>query len=335
MKKGKRYGAFSVNLGEDSGKTILHCPMEHCLEIFTTKGIYQIYPPESLDPKETNPDMPGMAKKVLEVGTTNWIVARVMVQNYRIGESHVFLLPEEKMVFAQKLRELTGALLLCSETYDYINSKVLAVEKKVTIDGIQAKGNIFTNFPSTENLEERVTIYLTKAKHSIQRIIDIFNLFYDSGISNPRIDRLISWCKDNNIANEIVDTLKHFEPVAKYVVELRKYFEHPLKASKFAFSDFKILPSGEISAPLWGVNEAKHSIHKEMNVILKEFVAFTEWLIIYLVLSKEKENPLFELRVFQIPDDQMDLDCPIKYRVEICSKQVGGANHELKIEDRK
>ena len=323
MKKGKRYEAFSINLGEDGGKTILLCSMEHCLEVFTTKGIYQIYPPESLDPKETNPDMPGMAKKVLEVGTMNWIVARVMVQNYWIGESHVFLLPKEKSVFAQKLRELMGSLLSCSEAYDYINSKVLAVERRITIEGIQAKGNIFTDFPTTEKLEERITIYLTKAKHSIQRIIDIFNLFYDSGISNPRIDLLIKWCEENDIANEVVDTLKHFEPIAEYIVKLRNSQEHPSETEKFAFSDFNILPSGEVSAPLWGVNEAKHSIHKEMNVILKEFVVFAEWLIIYLVLSKEKESQLFELRVFQIPDEHQDKECPIKYKVETCFKEKG------------
>jgi len=267
--------------------------------------------------------MPGMAKKVLEVGTTNWIVARVMVQNYKIGESCVFLLTGQKAEFTRNLRELMGSLLSCSEAYDYINSKVLAVEKKVTIDGIQAKGNIFTDFPSTENLEERVTIYLTKAKHSVQRIIDIFNLFYNSGISNPRIDELIKWCEKNNIVTEIVDTLKLFEPVAKYVVDLRNSQEHLSKTSKFAFSDFKILPSREVSAPLWGVNEAKHSIHKEMNVILKEFVAFTEWLIIYLVLSKENENSLFELRVFQISDEHQDKDCPIKYMVKTCFKEKG------------
>ena len=323
MKKGKRNAAFSVNLGDDSGKTMLLSPMEHCLEVFTTKGIYQIYPPESLDPKETNPDMPGMAKKVLAVGTTNWIVARVMVQNYRIGESCVFLLAGQKARFAQILRELMGSLLSCSEVYEYINSKVLAIERKVTIDGIQAKGNIFTDFPSTDNLEEKIAIYLTKAKQSIQRTIDLFNLFYDSGISNPRIDKLIDWCEKNSIPTEIIDTLKHIEPIAQYAVALRNSQEHPSKTEKFAFSDFKILPSGEVSVPLWGINEAKHSIHKEMNAILKELVVFTELLVINLVLSKEKESPLFELRVFQIPDEHQDKECPIKYTVDTCFKQKG------------
>ena len=83
MKKGGRYNAFSINLGDDGGETKLLCPVDKCLEVYSTKGVYQIFPPESLDPKETNPDMPAMSKKVSDIGTSNWIVARIMVQNYQ------------------------------------------------------------------------------------------------------------------------------------------------------------------------------------------------------------------------------------------------------------
>ncbi|HUT30038.1 MAG TPA: hypothetical protein VMX13_09625 [Sedimentisphaerales bacterium] len=172
-----------------------------------------------------------------------------------------------------------------------------------------------------DGLDEKVTLFLTKAKQSIQRIIDIFNIFYESGITGPKIDELIKWSKKEGIPTYVIDTLNHFEPIAKYIVDLRNRQEHPGENYRLEFSDFSMLATGEVSAPLWGINEAKHSMHKEMDVLVKELVIFVEWLVIKLVLSKERKNTLFELRVFQIPEKQMDLDCPIKYRVEACFKQ--------------
>lgn len=322
-KKGRRYNALSVNLGGDGGEIKLLCPVNKCLEVYSTKSIYQVYPPESLDPKETNPNMPAMAKNISKIGTSNWIVARIMVQNYQIIDSHGFLSQERKMLFATHLRDIMNAMLSCSNVCNAISERVSEVEKQVISNGIQSKGNVFTEFPTIDGLEEKITLFLTKSKQAIQRIIDIFNIFYNSGITAPRIDELGKWSNKNFITTVVIDTLKHFEPIAKYIVDLRNRQEHPKENYTLEFSDFTILPNGEISAPLWGMEEAKHSIHKEMNVLVKEFVVFMEGLLINIVLSKEKKGPLFELRVFQIPDDQMDLDCPIKYRVETCFKQDG------------
>jgi len=321
MKKGRRYDAFTVNLGDDSGESKMCCSVDKCLEMYTTKGVYQIYPPESLDPKETNPDMPAMSKKVSDIGTSNWIVARIMVQNYQIIDSHGFLSQEMKMTAATHLRDIMNAILTCNEICNAITKRVSEVEQQVKSSGLKSSGNVFDQFPTTDGLDEKTKLFLTQAKQSIQRIIDIFNIFYDSGITGPRIDQLIEWSKENDIAAYIIDTLEQFEPVAKYIVDLRNRQEHPREKYTFEFSDFTILPTAEISAPLWGKNKANRSIHKEMDVLVKEIVEFTEWLVIHLVRSKEKKNQMFELCVFKIPDEQMDLNCPIKFRVETLFKQ--------------
>ncbi len=321
MKKGRRYDAFTVNLGDDSGDPKMCCPVDKCVEIYTTKGVYQIHPPESLDPKEANPDMPAMSKKVSDIGTTNWIVARMMVQNYQIIDSHGFLSQETKMTVASYLRDIKNAILSCNEICTAITKRVSEVEKQVISNGLESSGNVFEQFPTTDGLDEKTKLFLMQAKQSIQRIIGIFNIFYNSGITNPRIDNLIKWSKKNNIAAYIIDTLEQFEPVAKHIVGLRDRQEHPQENYTFEFSDFTILPTAEISAPLWGKNKANRSIHKEMDVLVKEIVEFTEWLVIHLVRSKEKRNQMFELCVFKIPDERMDLNCPIKFRVETLFKQ--------------
>lgn len=332
MKKGRRYNSFSINLGDEGGEIKMICPVDKFLEVYSTKGIYQIYPPESLDPKETNPDIPVMSKKVYDIGTSNWIVARIMVQNYQIINSHGFLSKETKMIVATHLRDIMSAILTCNEICNAITKRVSEVEKQVISNGLKSKGNVLTQFPTMDGLDERVTLFLTKAKQSVQRIIDIFNIFYESPITNPRIDKLINWSEKNDIDTYVIDTLNHFKPITKYIVDLRDRQEHPKENYTLEFSDFIILPTGEISAPLWGINEAKHAIHKEMDTLIKEIVVFVELLVINLVLSKEKKNLLFELCAFQIPDKQMDLDCPIKYIVETCFKQDSKHRDERKDE---
>ncbi|HUT28917.1 MAG TPA: hypothetical protein VMX13_03910 [Sedimentisphaerales bacterium] len=139
MKEGRRYNAFSSNLGDEGGQTKLLCPVDKCLEVYSTRGIYQIYPPESLDPKETNPDMPAMSKKVSDIGTSNWIVARIMVQNYQIINSHGFLSQEMKIRVATHLRDIMNAILACSEICNAITKRVSEVEKQVMYGGLKSK----------------------------------------------------------------------------------------------------------------------------------------------------------------------------------------------------
>lgn len=218
-----------------------------------------------------------------------------------------------------------NALLSCVNVCKEISDRVSEVEKQVISNGIQSKGNVYTGFPSSDGLEEKITLFLTKAKRAIQRIVVMFNIFYNSGITNPRIDKLVEWSTKNGIAPRVIGTLKYFEPVAQYIIDLRNRQEHPKENYTLEVSDFTILANGEISAPLWGMETPKYSIHKEMNVLIKEFVAFIEWLLINIVLSNEKKGPLFEYRVFEIPEEHQDKDCPIKYKVEICFKEKGDA----------
>ena len=329
MKKSKRHQAFSINLGEGAGEVKLMCSIGKCLEVFTSTGIYQVYPPESLDPAETNPDMPGLAKRVSSYGTKKRIVARVMIQNYNLVSTHALHKEDEKSEFALRLHELMEALILCNECSEYFWKRVEEIEEKVIQEGLTPNQNIFEDFPTTEGIEEKITTFLTKAKHSIQRVIDIFNIFHDTKISNPRIDKLIEWTEKRENLSAVTDCLKRFEPVSKQFVDLRNYQEHPSTKKRFEYTDFTILPTNEISAPLWGINQSKSSIHKEMAFFIREFVAFSEWLFIYLVLCEKTDNPVFGYQVIEIPNDQRDSLCPVKYSIEIRKKDEGeqGASH--------
>ena len=182
-----------------------------------------------------------MARKFSNIGTSNWIVARIMVQNYQIIDSHGLLSQEKKILFATHLSDIMNALLSCVNVCKEISDRVSEVEKQVISNGIQSKGNVYTGFPSSDGLEEKITLFLTKAKHAIQRIVVMFNIFYNSGITNPRIDKLVEWSTKNGIAPRVIDTLKYFEPVAQYIIDLRNRQEHPKENYTLEVSDFTIL----------------------------------------------------------------------------------------------
>lgn len=324
-RKGKRYDAISISLGNPGEKIVKMCPLNGFLEIYSPVATYRIQTPENLDPEETNPDMPSIARKVSDIGSSNWIVARLFLQSYEMIDSHLLSNSEKKKEIFNLLHQVKEDLLLCEEKYSALKKQVDKVEALLKSNGLNNKGNVIDSFPTVLGLNEICSMFLTKGKHTVQTYIKIFNLFYDTSVTNPRVDLVVKWIENNASAVPLVfkDLFADFHPLAKHVVDLRNSQEHPREGFSFTSSDFSLSPDEVVNAPQWGVDRDKlYPAHLEMQRILEELVSVGEGLIILLVVnSSDYSNTPFQYVVSEIDAENRDDDCPFRYNLYLQFKE--------------
>ena len=97
------------------------------------------------------------------------------------------------------------------------------------------------------------------------------------------------------------------------LVEMRNYLEHP-NGKKTVINNFRLLPDGKLSPPAWYPSgEAPVQITDDMPAIIDFLIRVSEEMLIHLIIYRGRER--FTFAVQETPDDQMDRDFPVKYKL--------------------
>src|SRR3989304_10576983 len=82
--------AVSFEVKEGTGPITAMCPCGEFLEIYKVDKTFRVKTPEAIDPEKMNPNAPWVASPVDDVGSSNPIVARVLLQGHEILNSAPF-----------------------------------------------------------------------------------------------------------------------------------------------------------------------------------------------------------------------------------------------------
>jgi hypothetical protein len=304
----------AIEITEGTGPIRAMVSTGEFLEIYKVDKTFRVASPESIDPGRTNPNAPFTVSIVQNVGTSNLIVARVLLQGDQMlnfsGATQ-----DEATAIRKQLHRCKECLLRSETASTEVCSEIKAITEKVTLTGVPfERGRVLKPFPHVENLEADCSTFLVEVNRAIKAISGLPSLFIPLERADNNFDHL---------GERLTKKIGEDEAVTKFVkscavgisrlVDMRNYLEHPSE-KRTVINNFRLLPDGKLSPPAWHLSgEAPVQITDDMPSIIDFLIRVSEELLVHLIMYRGRERLTFAVQ--EIPDDQMDRDFPVKYKL--------------------
>lgn len=317
-KKSPRHLAGSVELKEGTGPITAVCPCGEFVEIYKVDKTFRVKTPEAIDPEETNPNAPWVASPVDDVGSSNPIVARVLLQGHEILNSAPFEGEVNKDAATKHLHRCKESLLACEKTAKRVGYHIDRVVNEVTAQGISTDsgGRALNPFPQVPDLDSDCGTFLIQANRAIKLICELPQFFIVLKKADSNFDHLSKRLSTTVGENRpVVEFVKANASGVRYLIDLRNFHEHP-KEKRTIVDNFRWMPDAKIRVPMWHLSgQEPRPIKEEMFSALEYLTQIAEAMLIHLVMHRMSKQ--FPFIVEEIPDKDIDVKNPIKYRLSI------------------
>ncbi len=313
-----RDSAGSFELKEGTGPIIAMCPCGEFLEIYKVDKTFRIKTPESIDPKRTNPNALWTASPQSDVGSSNPIIARVLLQSHEILKAAIFAVEVHKEAVNIHLHSCKEALLASEFMAKRINSQIDKIIEEINSKGVSKDnhGRGLNPFPQVQELDKDCGTFLIQANRAIKLICELpsFFLNLDRQDSNfhhlgKRLEAAVG--KDIPLTQFVIENKANIE----YLIELRNFHEHP-KQRKTIIINFMLMPDSSIRTPHWHISDGEpHAIKEEMIATVEFLRDLAELMLIHLVMFAISKD--FPFIIEAIPEDKIDKSNPIRYRLSL------------------
>ena len=295
------------------------CPCADFMEVYKVDRTFRIYPPESLDPDETDPDMQWVVKEVAEVGTGNEIVARLVIQSLRILDGVLLPTHVTKEALISRFHMCKEFLLECRTIADQIAVETREIELSIAGQHVHPaeSGTTLNPFPQVQQLESRASSFLMNAKRSAQELAGLLDLLFSTGIRIPRFNQIRDRIREQQGAeSQLYAIINQAEPSLKRIIDMRNALEHPTQHNKLVIENFRLLPGSKVRPPAWHLSsEPVAPLVEEMSGIVGFLIDAAEAVIISSVLCANTDD--YPFCVVAIPQEEIDRDCPVRYRLAL------------------
>lgn len=301
------------------------CPCGDFLEIYKIDKTFRVKTPETIDPNETNPNAPWVISSVSDAGSSNPIVARVLLQGYEILKVAIFDGEINKSDVIKQLHGCKEAILACERMARTVGGHIDRIISDITEQGITRDnhGQGLNPFPQVPDLDTDCGTFLIQVKRTIKLICELAPLFINLKKPDSNFDSLLKSLSKNLAAKvgehtPLVKFITESAPTVRYLINLRNFHEHP-GVTRTIINNFQVLPSGQIACPTWqlsGIEDTEpHAIKEEMFEAIDFLIQIAEAMLIHLVLHRISQQ--FPFIVQEIPDEEVDSKRPIRFQLSI------------------
>jgi len=308
-----------MSLPEGAGNITGMFSCDDFLEIYTETETYRVKSPETIDPGVTNPNAPWVSSKSSDFGSSNIIVARVLLQGSdMVGAAALSGPDEDKGRILRQLLTCKEALLACEKVRLRVTESAESIVNDISQNGVNLEhGRHVKDLPQVPNLEDDASSFLINIKRAIVSVCYLAS----SLLPLPKRDNNLEHLKksinklNDNRYSQLIEAIDAFIPGTKHLIELRNFQEHP--GDKITYiENFTVTPKNEVGYPVWYVKgNDPESIIASMKSVIEFVVAFSESMLAHYLLSSTKSK--FPCNVEEIPEKDIDHKKPIRYRLSI------------------
>lgn len=294
------------------------CSCDEFLEVYKEDMTFRVKSPESVDPGRTNPNAPFVAAVADKIGSSSPVVARVLLQGQDIMQMATFDRAIDKAAVTRILHGTKESLVACQKVTERVASHVDRIIEDIRSHGVarDSRGRALNPFPQVPDLETEATTFLIHAKRAVQTICRLPSLFLRVEPKDTNFDALLkSLSEVGDVPAPVTDFIRDKADGVRYLIELRNFQEHP-DAKRTIVDNFKVMPDGSISVPMWHVStDTPQPIRDDMSAALEFLIQVSEAMLIHLVMGAITKS--FPFIIEQIEDAQVDPKIPIKYRLSV------------------
>jgi len=265
-----------------------------------------------------------LIKKVSDHGTSNPIVARLGIQTDELIKLYPISEKQREDVFGVFHQKVQPRLLQCYEIKENLLSELTKIGDEFKKEGIhtQASGRVAT-VPQVMRLSENCENYLYNAKSSLRDLAYIFEPLFGKKFTEARYDKIYKWSKAQFGENDNLTTIikQDHDLWIKKMVSMRNAVEHPGGHSgHLHIHNIEIVSDPKTKEPIlvqptWHLNnESRVPVLNDLETYIWNLLEFAEDL---LVLSFEKLDKKSPIVVAQIPENERDPKCPIRFRMTL------------------
>lgn len=316
-----RHSAGSMELQEGTGPITTMCSCGSFLEIYKQDKTFRVQTPESIDPDETNPNAPWVASPVADVGSSNLTVARVLLQAREMLDSAMFDEALDVEAVILHLHSCKETLLACERLSARLTGRIDEIVKQIAEHGISRDnhGRGLNPFPQVQDLDLDCGAFLIQANRAIKLVCELPTLFIQLSKTDSNFDNLSKRLSGAlGEASPVTSLVRDNAATVSYLINLRNFHEHPKKI-KTVVENFRVLPDGQIRAPVWYLEGQgladPHSIKEEAAATVDFIRDIAEIMFIHLLMHRVSKKLPFHIQ--EVADDKIASEFPIKYRLSI------------------
>lgn len=309
---------MSLELTEGTGPILVMCSAGDVLEIYKVDRCFEVLSPDSIDPKQTDPNALWIVRHVSAFGAGNDIVARTVLQANKFLKEATFKDVVNKTKVMEASRGCRSSILECRRISEKINAEIDRIVREYQF--LKLQGNVITSFPVYEGLREVAGAFLLNAKQDLQGAVGIINAFFGEAFAGPHYHKIREWLNktfpDTGLAKFIQDN----EPRIKWIVEMRNYFEHPGEKTLEIRDFYWETETRKTHLPTWNIQgDPPGAIAKDVAAIVEFLLDFVEGLI---VLCAELQTDHFPYILTK--NEPLKIEMPIRYSLQIDPSILSG-----------
>lgn len=313
-----RDAAGTLNLVGGTGGILQMIGLPKFLEAYKVDTTFRIQTPQTVDPKNSNPNAPWVVKRIDGIGASSLAVARVFLQGERMLREGIFETRLDKEQILRQLHSCKEELVVCEQVAKRIKHKIDGVLNQIKSKGIgrENNGHALNPFPQVSDLGSNTTAFLIHAKRSIVEATALAGSVLGLDVHGSNFanlcDRLVRHIGEDEPLTQYVSEQ---EQTVKYIVDLRNFQEHPGKVSA-VLDDFHVLPDGSVSAPILHLsNEDPQPLGERLTEVSVYLVHLTEAIFIHSIMRRLDGR--WPVVLSELETSAIDPKCPIKYRLVI------------------
>src|SRR3990167_845583 len=316
-----RHSAGSFELKEGTGPITAMISYDGFVEMYKVDKTFHVQSPKGIDPDETNSNAPWVMTPISDVGSSNTIIARVLLQSRDILDGACFKHEVDKKEVLGHLYECKENLLACQKIYNEISQEIDNILSKTQSEGIKTQRNDrgISSFPHVQELKTKCHTFLIKANLAIQNICALASTILKLQKRDKNFDHLTITLQP--IFSENTDIQKFIianQSNIKGIIDLRNFLEHPYNKNNKTtmIENFRLTPDSKITVPIWYVTgNDPYPIKEGMGEIVTYLLETAEIILIQLVMATvKKEIPYVIVR---IKESEINPNAPIIYRLSL------------------
>ena len=274
--------------------------------------------------------MKWILQEISDIGTSNPIVARLLVQTCDLLDSSLFNLTKEQTDEIKNILGMNVAkrLTACYKIFLKIEEEIKNINK-IKFNERITSNSIF--LPSIKDLNHLCESFLYEAKSALRDLTKIFNVFYGKKFNGARFDIVANWAKEEfGESHDLYLISKENHNLwIKKIIDMRNAIEHPESSlGRFIIENVKLIKTDTppyYKKPKWHIEgDVESSIFNDMNTIINNIMSFSEDILVILLNNVKIKLPNnAPINFVEIPENKRNKDCPVRIKIHISAEDLG------------